>query len=371
MGAGAGRSGRMWGPGPAGAGQGRKILEIDVMVSPRSWAATAELAGAVEGAGFSGMLFTETSQTPWMSIAAAAQAAPSLSFSTGIAVAFPRSPMISASLAWELAGNTGGRFRLGLGSQVKAHVERRYGAPFDPPGPRMRDYLEAVQACLRAFRGEEKLGHTGPYYNLSLLPEAWAPERHGHGDIKVDVSAVGPWMCRMAGEVADGIHVHPLHSVHYLKQRLLPAVAEGASRAGRPPTEVELIVPVFAVPGDSAEERAPLLEMARRQIAFYGSTRNYAFQFDDLGFEGTSARLNEAMKAGDMAGFAATISDEMLGHFAVVATWSDMAAALLERYRGTASRLVMYLAMASIDRDPATLTRWGRVAAEIRAATSG
>ena len=339
------------------------------MVSPRSWAETAELARAVEQAGFSGMLFTETSQTPWMSIAAAAQAAPSLAFSTGIAVAFPRSPMISASLAWELAGNTAGRFRLGLGSQVKAHVERRYGAAFDPPGPRMRDYVEAVQACLRAFRGEESLAHSGPYYNLSLLPAAWAPSRHGFGDIKVDISAVGPWMCRMAGEVADGVHVHPLHSTHYLHQRLLPAVAQGAARAGRASGEVDLIVPVFAVPGDTEEERAPLLELARNQIAFYGSTRNYAFQFDDLGFTGTSARLNERLKAGDMAGFAATITDAMLEHFAVVATWSDMAGALLERYRGVASRLVMYLAMASLDRDPSSLERWGRVAAEVRAAS--
>ena len=345
-------------------------MEIDLMVSPRSWVATAELARAVEQAGFSGMLFTETSQTPWMSIAAAAQAAPSLVFSTGIAVAFPRSPMISASLAWELAGNTAGRFRLGLGSQVKAHVARRYSAPFDPPGPRMRDYVQAVQACLRAFRGEEALAHSGPYYNLSLLPAAWAPARHRYGDIKIDISAVGPWMCRTAGEVADGVHVHPLHSTHYLQERLLPAVAQGASRAGRPSGDVELIVPVFAVPGDSPEERAPLLELARQQIAFYGSTRNYAFQFDDLGFEGTSARLNEKLKAGDMAGFAATITDEILEHFAVVATWSDMAGALLKRYQGIADRLVMYLAMASVDRDPASLARWGRVATEVRAAST-
>lgn len=343
-------------------------MEVDLMVSARPWSETAELARAVEHAGFSGMLFTETSQTPWMSIAAAAQAAPSLHFSTGIAVAFPRSPMIAASLAWELAGNTGGRFRLGLGSQVKAHVERRYGAPFDPPGPRMRDYLEAVRACLRAFRGEQRLGHSGPYYDLSLLPAAWAPPGHQFGDIKVDVSAVGPWMCRMAGELADGIHVHPLHSVPYLHRRLLPQVAEGAARAGRPAGDVELIIPVFAVPGDTPEERAPLLELARSQIAFYGSTRNYAFQFDDLGFEGTSARLNERLKAGDMAGFSATITDEMLQHFAVVAPWHDMAGALLERYRGMASRLVMYLAMASLDRDPAILSRWGEVARQVRAA---
>src|SRR5205807_4587563 len=165
-------------------------MRFDLMTTGSTWERATELARQTESAGFSGMLFTETSQTPWMSIAAAATAAPTLEFTTGIAVAFVRSPMVAAGLAWELAENTQGRFRLGLGSQVKAHVERRYGAAFDPPGPRLRDYVQAVQACFRAFRGDEPLAHEGPYYQLSLLPATWAPRSHEHGDIKVDVSAV-------------------------------------------------------------------------------------------------------------------------------------------------------------------------------------
>jgi len=337
-------------------------MRFDLMVSGRSWEQTARMARDVEGAGFSGMVFTEQSQTPWMSICAASMAAPTLEFSTGIAVAFPRSPMLAAGLAWELAENTHGRFRLGLGSQVKAHIERRYGAAFDPPGPRLRDYVQAVKACLRAFRGDEPLSHDGPYYKLSLLPPMWAPRKHPYGDIKVDVSAVGPWMCRMAGEVADGIHVHPFHSVAYLQNRLLPAVADGAAVTGRSAQDVDLIVPVFAVPGDSPEERRALLERARTQIAFYGSTRNYAFQFDDLGFEGTSARLNDRLKAGDVGGMAALITDEMLEHFTVAAPWDDMADALLNRYRGVAGRLVTYLGEESIEADPKNAGRWGEIA---------
>lgn len=337
-------------------------MELDIMVGRASWAESARLARDVEAAGFSGMLYTETSQTPWMMITAAAMAAPSLHFATGIAVAFPRSPMVSAAIAWELAGNTGGRFRLGLGSQVRAHVERRYGVEFDPPGPRMKDYVEAVKACFRAFRGEEPLGHDGPYYRLGLLPAQWAPRRHDHGDIAVDISAVGPYMTRAAGEVADGIHVHPFHSMPYIEQRLLPAVAEGAARAGRDPSDIDLIVPVFAVPGDTAEERAPLVQRTRTQVAFYGSTRNYAFQFDDLGFEGTSARLNERLKAGDVAGMAELITDEMIEHYAVVAPWDEMADRLVDRYGGTASRIVMYLAEESIRHDPHALGRWGEIA---------
>jgi probable F420-dependent oxidoreductase len=343
-------------------------MQFDLMFAGRTWDQTIEMARTVEAAGFSGMVFTEQSQTPWMSIAAAAMNAPSLEFCTGIAVAFPRSPIISAGLAWELAENTKGRFRLGLGSQVKAHVERRYGVEFDPPGPRLRDYVQAVRACFRAFRGEEPLLHDGPYYQLSLLPAMWAPHRHQYGDIKIDVSAVGDWMGRMAGEVADGVHVHPFHSVRYLKERLLPAVADGAQRAGRSPHDVDLIVPVFAIPGDTPEERSALLEMTRSRIAFYGSTRNYAFQFDDLGFEGTSARINERLKAGDLPGMAGLITDEMLEHFAIAAPWDDMADALTDRYGGIARRLVMYLGQDSIYADPANAARWGEIA---RAVTAG
>ncbi len=343
-------------------------MDFDMMVGGMTWTQASATARQLEQAGFSGMLFTETGTTPWMQIAAAATAAPALEFSTGIAVAFPRSPMISAQIAWELAANTGGRFRLGLGSQVKGHVVRRYSAVFDRPAPQMRDYVQAVQACLRAFRGEEKLAHEGPYYNLSYLPAAWAPARHDFEDVKIDVSAVGPHMCRMAGELCDGIHVHPMHSMHYIEHRLQPAVAKGAAKAGRNPADVDLIVPVFAVAGDSAEERAEMLARARTQIAFYGSTPNYAFQFDDLGFGGTTARLGELMKAGDMGGMAETITDEMLEHFALVAAWDDMADALLERYRGTASRVVTYLTAENVRKHPENVPRWGEIARAVRAA---
>jgi probable F420-dependent oxidoreductase len=343
-------------------------MEFDLMTGSARWADIAERARQVEAAGFSGMLFTETSATPWMTIAAAAMAAPSLTFTTGIAVAFPRSPMVSAAIAWELAENTEGRFRLGLGSQVRAHVERRYGSEFDPPGPRLKDYVEAVKACIRAFRGEERLNHDGPYYQLSLLPDAWKPRYHEFGDIKIDISAVGPYMTRAAGEVADGIHVHPFHSVPYLDDVLGPKVAEGAERGGRSADDVDLIVPVFTIVGDTEEEREGYKRAAKSQIAFYGSTKNYGFQFDMLGFEGTSAKLNERLKAGDIAGMADLITDDMLEYYAVTANWDELGPKLVERYRGTAARLVMYQAEESLRRDPTTIDKWATVAEAVRAA---
>jgi len=341
-------------------------MEIDVMSGPSTWADAAELATQVEAAGFSGMLWTETTQVPWMQIATAAQAAPSLHFTTGIAVAFPRSPMVSAATAYELVANTGGRFRLGLGSQVKAHVERRYGAEFERPAARLRDYVLAVKACWRAFEREERLQHDGEFWSLSLLPPDWAPRAHGL-PMRVDISAVGPVMLRVAGEVADGVHVHPLHSMHYVEQRLLPGVAEGAALAGRSADDLDLIIPVFACPGDTPEERATLVAQAKRQIAFYGSTPNYSYQFDDLGFDGTTDRIRASMKAGELAGIGDHITDEMLDSFAVVAPWDELADRLLSRYSGVASRVVLYLGAHEIRTDERERGRWAEVARAVRA----
>ena len=338
------------------------------MTRATTWDNVASLARRVETAGFSGMLFTEGHQVPWMNIAAASLAAPSLHFSTGIAIAFARSPMISAQIAWELAQNTRGRFRLGLGSQVKAHIERRYASLFDKPAPQMKDYLLAVKACLKAFRREAPLKHDGPYYKLSLLPEQWTPLRHEFEDIKIDISAVGPIMTRVAGEVADGVHVHPMHSMHYIRHRLLPGLAEGAARAGRDPATIDKIVPVIVAAGDTPEERAVSIKEAKTTIAFYGATPNYAFQFDDLGYTGLRDQLRDCLRSGDSARSEALLTDEILDHFAVVARWDDVAQRMIERYKGIASRLVIYLASHWREADPKTLERWGEVARAVRKA---
>lgn len=343
-------------------------MDFDLMTGNNSLREMARLAVTWEQLGFSGITFTETGRTAYLSAAVAAVAAPTLSLTTGIAVAFPRSPMITASTAWELAEATEGRFVLGLGTQVKAHIERRFDSPFDPPGPRLKEYIQAVKACFRAFNGDEKLDFHGKYYNLSLLPAAWNPGKIEWPEVPIYISAVGPWMTRMAGEVADGIHVHPLHSVRYIDEVLLPKVAEGAANGNRSVDDVALAVPVFTIAGDTEEERAPWKERARSQIAFYGSTRNYAFQFDMLGFEGTSAKLNERLKAGDIAGMSALITDEMLGHYAVTATWDELAERLIDRYRGVAARLIMYFAQPQMEQSPESAGRWGEVARTVKAA---
>jgi probable F420-dependent oxidoreductase len=300
-----------------------------------------------------------------MQIAAAAMAAPDLTFTTGIAVAFPRSPMVAAAVAYELADNTNGRFRLGLGSQVRAHIERRYSAEFDRPAARLRDYVLAVKACWRAFNRDERLEHDGEFYSMSLLPRDWSPRAHDH-PMKVDISAVGPIMTRIAGEVADGVHVHPLHSMPYIENRLLPGLAEGAAKASRSIDDIDLIIPVFACPGDTHEERAPYVAQAKRQIAFYGSTPNYAFQFEDLGYEGVTSRIRAKMKAGELDTLGDEITDEMLDQYGLTASWDDMADRLIDRYKGTASRVVMYLGQQQIRHDDDHLGKWAEVARAVR-----
>ena len=343
-------------------------MRVNLMSGPRELHAIQKLAQDAERAGFGGITFTEGGRTAYLSVAAAALATEQLEFSTGIAVAFPRSPMITAGIAWELQDASRGRFRLGIGTQVRAHITRRYGSEFDPPGPRMRDYVAALRAIFLAFQGKEPLNHRGPYYELTLLNPMWSPGSIDYAAPAIDVAAVGPYMLKMAGELCDGIHVHPLHSLKYLTDVLEPTVAEGAARADRDPAEVELLIPVLTIVGDSEEEKEGARAFCRQQVAFYGSTPNYALQFDLLGFEGTTGRLRERQKAGDMAGMVEVVSDEILEHFTVDAKWDDLADRLVDRYRGRASRLIMYTAGMDYARDPSSIDRWGEVARAIATA---
>ena len=193
-----------------------------------------ELARNVKRVGFSGLIFTETGRTAYLGCTAAGLAVEDLHIGTGVAVAFPRSPMITAKVAWELADLTRGRFDLGLGTQVRAHVERRYSSAFEHPGPRMRDYILALRAIFKAFQGTEKLNYEGEFYRHTLLPANWTPGPIDHPDVPLSVAAVGPWMLRMAGEVADGVHVHPFHSRTYLDQVVVPTERTRSSSSKRP-----------------------------------------------------------------------------------------------------------------------------------------
>lgn len=335
-------------------------MHVDAMTSPIPLGQIGDLARRTQEAGFSGLLFTETGRTAYLNAAVASQAAPGLELSTGVAVAFPRSPFVTAAAAWELAEATGGRFRLGLGTQVRTHVVRRYGVAFERPGPRLRDYVRAVKACFAAFR-TGSLDHHGEFYDLDFITPQWSAGPIDAPDPKVDIAAVNPWMLRMAGEVADGVHIHPIAEPGYINRHALPDIAEGAAKAGRSSSDIAVIVPVMTIVGDSDEERDRERERVRASLAFYGSTPNYAFIWDEAGFEGTTARIREKQKAGDFAGMAAQISDEHVAVFATESTWDGLADALTVKYGDIATRLVLYNALTDRER----IERYGEVARRV------
>jgi probable F420-dependent oxidoreductase len=345
-------------------------MKVDAMANASPLRAMGEFAAEAEQAGFSGLVITESGRTAYLSCLAAAIAAPSLDLATGVAVAFPRSPMVTASTAWELAELSHGRFRLGLGTQVKAHIERRYSADFEHPGPRLREYVRAVKAIFRAFRGEERLAFEGDFYSLSLLPREWSPGPIPVPDPPIDIAAVNPWTLRMVGEVGDGVHVHPLNTPTYLRETVLPELAKGSTRGGRDVGELTVIVPCFTVAGETEQERSSWREWARIQISFYGSTPNYGFIFEQLGREGVTPALRERQKAGDMLGMASVIDDELLSHFVVEGTWDEIPARIVERYDGIADRVVLYFAGGAWQRDRSTLERFGEVARAVVDQTS-
>lgn len=296
-------------------------MKFDLMTSGLPLRQMQQLAVDAERAGFSGLVVTEAGRTAYLGCAVAAVAA-DIDLLTGIAVAFPRSPMVTAQAAWELAEASRGRFRLGIGAQVRTHVERRYGAEFDQPGPRLRDYVLALRAIFSAFRGESPLQYDGPFWKLSMLPAMWSPGPIEVPNPPIDVAAVNPWMMRMAGEVADGVHVHPLNTPTYLRTTVQPNLKAGAARREAHLGPFEVIVPTFVAPGTTSDDVHEWREMARMQVAFYGSTPNYSFIFDQLGRKDTTSRIRERQKAGDIASMAAIIDDELLDHFCISGDWA-------------------------------------------------
>jgi probable F420-dependent oxidoreductase len=345
-------------------------VKIDTIAMGRPLAQVSDLTSEVEDCGFDGLWFTEGGRSAYTGCTAAALRATDLDIGTAVALAFPRSPMVTAQLAWELAETTHGRFVLGLGTQVKAHIERRYSATYDHPGARLREYVLALRAIFRAFQGTEPLSFQGDFWSFDLLPRTWSPGPIDVPDVPVYVAAVRPWSARMAGEVADGIHVHPFHSVRYLEEVVIPAAREGTEKAGRPADAVQFVCPVMAVIGETESELVKARDETRLRIAFYGSTRTYSGVFDLHGFEGTSERLHALQREGDLAGMAKTITDEMLDVYSLTASWDTLADALVTKYAGLADRVVMYDATGGWSYGERTLERWRDVTAAVERATA-
>ena len=262
----------------------------------------------------------------------------------------PNGPPRVAQAAWMLAQATGGRFSLGLGTQVRPHIERRYSAPFSPPGPRMAEYIGALRAIYAAFRGE-KLSFEGEYYNFSLLPREWSPGPMVFADPAVYVAGVRPWMCRMIGETADGMLVHPLNSPAYLEQIVVPNVA-AAGRA------VALVCPVMTAVSDDESVRERQRQGIRARLAFYGSTPGYGVVFDASGWDGVGERLNLLQKERKLEEMMAVITDDMVDAFAITSTWDELPQKLFDRFGGVADDVVCYSVFEHWGDEPDPMGRW-------------
>lgn len=307
-----------------------------------------EDARLAEALGYDGIVTEETKDDPFVVMALAAQATERIGLATGVAIAFPRAPAVTALAAWTLQRLSKGRFTLGLGSQVKGHIERRYGMAWTPPGPWMRDYVGALRAIWACWQdGGTRLDYRSEHYNLSLMVPLFAPPPMEHPDIPVQLAAVNPFMCQIAGEVADGIRAHPVCTPRYITEVMVPAARKGAAKAGRDFSRFEMAaMPLIATAADRAGLEVRVRDV-RARIAFYASTPTYLIAFESQGYGEVARTLQGYSRAQRWDEMPAFIDDEMLDAYAVIGTYDEIAAKLNRRFAGVASHLEFAIPVAN------------------------
>ncbi|MCE2527394.1 MAG: TIGR03617 family F420-dependent LLM class oxidoreductase [Actinomycetia bacterium] len=303
--------------------------------------AAPEFAHRAARIGYDGFFTAETSHEPFLSMCLASQAEPGLEVGPAITLAFPRSPMVMAQLAWDMQIVAGGKFLLGLGTQIKPHITRRFSTEWSHPTARLRDYIGAVRAVWDCFQNGTRLRYKGEFYQLTLMTPFFNPGPNQLPEIPVYIAGVGPLLSKLAGEVCDGFHVHPFHTAKYLDDVVLPAIAKGASDYGRTVADVELATPVFVVTGRTTEEMEQLIRPVKEQIAFYASTPSYAPILDTHGWD-FGPTLNAMSKRGEWRQMADVIPDEVVHEVAVVAPLEQLAERILTRYQGRVQRVGIY-----------------------------
>jgi probable F420-dependent oxidoreductase len=338
-------------------------MELDLYCTTPHPARIGDIARQARAAGFAGLWVTESAHNPWIACALAAEAAPGLVLGTDVAIAFPRSPMVTAQAAWDLAALTGGRFVLGLGTQVKAHLERRFSVSGERPAARVREYILALRAIFDAFAKRAPLRFEGEFWRFSLLTDFFAPAPLEVPDPPIYLAGVNERLATVTGEVADGFCAHPLNSPKYLGEIVLPAIEEGAKQAGRDPAAVAMVCPVFTIVGDPGPDLDRQRDHVRLQIAFYGTTPSYARIFEVHGRDDVPPKLSAALRKGDQAALAAEVDDELVDAFSVTSPWDGLADALLARFAGVADRIFPYHVPDLAD--PAVAERWRAVAAAV------
>lgn len=316
----------------------------------------AAAAVRAEELGYDGLNTAETSHDSFLPLVIAAEHTSRISIGTSVAIAFPRSPMVTAMIAWDLQRYSKGRFILGLGTQVKGHNQRRFSVPWSPPAPRIKEYIESLKAIWRSFQTGEKLDYVGEHYSFTLMTPNFNPGPIDHPHIPVHMAAVNEHNARVAGEVADGIKLHGFNTMKYTRDVILPQVQKGLEKSGRTRDQFEVCGGGFLATGKTWSDVEQAAQEVRRQISFYGSTRTYQNVFDHHGWGDTTAKLHEMSLQNKWAEMPSVIPDEMLEEFAVLAPWDKVADAAKERYGGIADRIGFSAAIKSPEDEDAVKT---------------
>ncbi len=305
-------------------------------------AKAAAAAKEQEELGYDGLWAAETNHDPFLALTLAAEHTERIQLGTGIAVAFARSPMTLATTAYNLNAFAEGRFLLGLGSQIKAHITRRFAMPWSHPAARMREFILAMQAIWESWEQGTKLDFRGEFYEHTLMTPFFDPGPNEHGAPKVFLAAVGELMTKVAGEVADGLLCHGFTTESYLREVTLPAISAGLDAGGRTRADIELSLPAFIVSGTTEEEQAAAAKGVREQIAFYASTPAYRGVLEHHGWGDLQTELNLLSKQGRWVEMGELVDDQVLATFAVVAEPEAVAGELLTRFGDVVDRLSFY-----------------------------
>ncbi len=328
-------------------------MRVFTILPLRHWREAAPAAQAAEAAGFDAVMSVELQHDPFTPLALAALATERVELTPSVAIAFPRSPTVLAHAAWDLQANSQGRFVLGLGSQVKGHNERRYGIAWTPPAPRLRDYVLALRALWRCWETGEKLNFDSPHYKLSLMTPAFAPEPTGLPMVPVTIAAVGDAMLRVAGQVADGVRLHPICSRKYLEEVCMPQMLEGMRRGNRARAHFDIHGGGFVCTGPDERTVAAEMNKARGRIGFYGSTRTYLPILEMHGLGDLGLKLHRMSVSNQWDKMGAEISDGVVRIFAACGTFAELPAAIEARFGGVADSIDMHVPLGT----PAGLLR--------------
>ncbi|MBV6396609.1 MAG: hypothetical protein HFACDABA_02209 [Anaerolineales bacterium] len=333
-------------------------MKFDAGLPPTHLKDVPAIAQAAEATGFDALWTQETQHDPFLPCALIAANTQTLNFGTAIAVSFARSPANLAYTAWDLAAQSGGRFILGLGTQVKAHIERRFGMPWpESVTGKLREQIQVIRAFWDCWQNGTRLNFRGEYYKVTLMSPFFNPGAIEHPNIPIYIAGVNTGLASLAGEMCEGFHAHPFHSARYLREVIQPAVEEGTKKAdsGKPKTQIS----VTAFAATSPEEES----FARMQIAFYASTPSYRAVMDFHGWGGTAEKLSAFAAKGEWAEMPMLITDEMLAEFCLMTTEEYLAADLKSRYAGLADRLTLYTPFVPGEKD----SWWKNLAGGIQA----